>query len=258
MVIFMKKVSELFDSRSKKYNDIYTESHSKKLLHQEKKVRAKTVKELVVNYLSRINNGIVVDVGCGMGNVLLNLRESGVKAEMYGVDISKEMIRLANRSLSEVGYENINFAIGSIEDIKVSANLVLSLGVAGYHQKQEEFLCGLSSLVDSNGYLIFSTANGDSFLRLTRRYLSKIHSYITGKKKIEFSSIKDKDVESLLTKNGFKAQKKIYITFGLGLFTSSIECSIDRWFFKNFRNSFISKYLSLTVIYVYKRVDQYT
>ena len=179
----MKKVSEVFDSRSKKYNDIYTESHSKKLLHQEKKVRAETVKELVVNYLSPINNGIVVDVGCGMGNVLLNLRESGLQAEMYGVDISKEMIRLANSSLNEVGYENINFTIGSIEDIKVSANLVLSLGVAGYHHKQEEFLAGLSSLVDTNGYLIFSIANGDSFLRLTRRYLSKIHSYITGKRK---------------------------------------------------------------------------
>ena len=251
----MKKVSKLFDIRSEKYNDIYSESHTKKLLHQEKKVRAKTTENLVSHYLSSINNGIVVDVGCGMGNVLLNLRENGLKAEMYGVDISKEMILLANRSLNEVGYENINFTVGSIEDIKVSANLVLSLGVAGYHHKQQEFLAGLSSLVDTNGYLIFSTANGDSFLRLTRRYLSKIHSYITGKKKVEFSSIKDKHVESLLTNNGFRAQKKIYITFGLGLFASSIECSIDRWFFKNFRNSFISKYLSLTVLYVYKRVD---
>ena len=127
----------------------------------------------MINYLPPINNGIVVDIGCGMGNVLLNLRESGLKAEMYGVDISKEMIRLANRSLNEVGYENINFTIGSIEDIKVSANLVLSLGVIYYHHKQAEFLAGLSSLVDTNGYLIFSTANGDSFLRLTRRYLSK-------------------------------------------------------------------------------------
>ena len=251
----MKKVSKLFDSRSKKYNDIYTDSHSKKLLHQEKKVRAETVEELVINYSPSINNGIVVDVGCGMGNVLLNLRENGLRAKMYGVDISKEMIRLANRSLNQAGYENINFTIGSIEDIKVSANMVLSLGVAGYHQKQDEFLAGLSSLVDSKGYLIFSTANGDSFLRLTRRYLSKLHSFITGKEKVEFSSIKDKHVESLLTKNGFKVQRKIYITFGLGLFSSSIECFIDRWLSKHFSNSIVGKYFSLSVIYVYSRID---
>ena len=89
----MKKISKLFDTRSEKYNDIYTETHTKKLLHQEKRVRAETTENLVFHYLSQINNGILVDVGCGMGNVLLNLRENGVKAEMYGVDISKEMIK---------------------------------------------------------------------------------------------------------------------------------------------------------------------
>ena len=89
----MKKVSELFDSRSKKYNDIYTDAHSKKITSSRKESSSETVNELVINYLPPINNGIVVDVGCGMGNVLLNLRESGLKAEMYGVDISKEMIR---------------------------------------------------------------------------------------------------------------------------------------------------------------------
>ena len=85
----------------------------------------------------------MVDVGCGMGNVLLNLRKNGLEAKMFGVDISKEMIRLANRNLNQVGYENINFTVGSIEDIQVSANIVLSLGVTGYHHKQEEFLAGL-------------------------------------------------------------------------------------------------------------------
>lgn len=105
----MKNVSKLFDRRSKKYSDIYSESHSKKLLHQEKKVRAATVEELVIGYLSPINEGVLVDVGCGMGNVLLSLREKGVRAKMYGVDISQEMIRLANKSLDQSGYKDINF-----------------------------------------------------------------------------------------------------------------------------------------------------
>lgn len=251
----MKDVSELFDARSKKYNDIYSEVNSKRLLHQEKKVRAEIVKELVTHYLSEINEGVIVDVGCGMGNVLLNLRESGHKAKMYGIDISKEMIRLANKNLNQAGYKNINFSTGTVEDIQVSANMVLSLGVAGYHQKQEDFLAELSSIVDRKGYIIFTTANGDSFLRLARRFLSKLHSLFTGKAKVEFSSIKDKHVESLLIHNGFRIQRRIYMTFGLGLFASSIECSLDRWFFSRFSNSLIGKYLSLSVIYVYKKVD---
>jgi 2-polyprenyl-3-methyl-5-hydroxy-6-metoxy-1,4-benzoquinol methylase len=253
----MRKVSKLFDSRSKIYNHIYSESNSKKLLHQEKKVRAAMVEELVISYLSPTKEGVVVDAGCGMGNVLLNLRENGVKAKMYGVDISQDMIGLANKKLDLSGYKDINFMTGSLEDITVSANIVLSLGVIGYQEKQEEFLAGLSSLVDNEGYLIFTTANGDSFLRLARRYLSKLHSLIKGKTKskgVEFFSIKNKQVESVLTKSGFKLEKKVYITFGLGLFASSIECSIDRFFLKHFSHSFIGKYTSLTVIYAYKKV----
>lgn len=251
----MKKISKLFDRRSKKYNDIYGESHSKKLLHQEKKVRAATVQELISQYLLTNDQAVLVDIGCGMGNVLINLKKNGLRATMFGLDISQDMIGLARNNLEQAQLKDINFDVGSIEDIKVSADAILSLGVIGYNKNQEEFLERLSCHVNSKGYLIFTTANGDSFLRLARRYLSKLHSLVTNKKKVEFFSIKNKQVESLLTKNGFEAQKKIYITFGLGLFSSSIECFIDRWFYKYFRNNLISRYLSLSVIYVYKRVD---
>ena len=253
----MNKVSKLFDIRSKKYDQIYSEFDPRKLLHQEKRLRAALVEELVVDYLSPTKEGMVLDVGCGMGNVLLNLREIGVRATMYGVDISEDMIGLANQNLDLSGYKDIHFIKGSTEDVTVNSNVVLSLGVVGYQKKQEEFLVGLSSLVDSGGYLIFTTGNGSSFLRLARRSLSKLDSLVRGKIKsegVEHFSIKDKQVESVLTKYGFKLEKKVYITFGLGLFASSIECSIDRLFFKHFSNSFIGKYLSLTVFYVYKKV----
>ena len=65
--------------------------------------------------------------------------------------------------------------------------------------------------------------------------------------------MKDKQVSHILTRVGFSFEKKIYITFGLGLFSSAIECSIDRFLRKYLSTSLIGKYLSLTVIYVYKR-----
>ena len=96
-------------------------------------------------------------------------------------------------------------------------------------------------------------------MRLARRYLSKIHSTIKGKTKsrgVEFLSITDKQVEKVLIMQGFKREKRIYITFGLGLFTSSIECSVDRLFLKLFSKSVIGKFMSLTVIYVYKKINE--
>lgn len=254
----MSKVSKLFDIRSKEYNKIYSESYSKKLLHQEKRVRAALIEKIVYECLSKIEAGVVVDVGCGMGNVLLNLKKTGVKAKLYGIDISKEMIRLANEKLNVFGYENIFFKKGSIDNINLNANVVLSIGVLGYQKEQEEFLDRLSSIVENEGFLIFTTANGDSFLRSIRRLLSKLNSFITGKiksKGVEFLSIKDKQVANVLEKNGFSLEKKIYITFGLGLFASSIECFIDKVLLKYFSNSFLGKYISLTVIYVYKKVS---
>ena len=91
----MSKVSKLFDSKSKEYDQIYGES--KKLLHKEKRVRAVMVEDMVLRYLSPNAEGVLLDVGCGMGHVILNLKEKGVKAKMYGVDISPEMINLANK-----------------------------------------------------------------------------------------------------------------------------------------------------------------
>ena len=252
----MSKVSKLFDSKSKEYDQIYGES--KKLLHKEKRVRAVMVEDMVLRYLSPNAEGVLLDVGCGMGHVILNLKEKGVKAKMYGVDISPEMINLANKKLDLTEYKDINFSIGALNNIKEKADVVLSLGVIGYQENQEEFLAGLANLVNNQGYLIFTTGNGDSFLRQARRYLSKLDSLIKGKIKrlgVVFHPIKNKQVENVLSSHGFKLEKRVYITFGLGLFASSIEWSIDGWFFKNFRNSFISKYLSLTVLYVYKKVD---
>ncbi len=254
----MSEVSKLFDSRSKEYNQIYGESFSKKLLHQEKRVRAAIVEDMVLRYMPSNIEGVLIDVGCGMGNVILNLKEKGVKAKMYGIDISPEMINLANKKLDLTEYKDINFSTGTLKNIKEKADAVLSLGVIGYQERQEEFLAGLSNLVNNEGYLIFTTANGDSFLRQARRYLSKLHSLIKGKikrKGVVFHSIKNKQVEDVLSNHGFRLEKRVYITFGLGLFASSIECSIDRFFLKCFSNSFIGKYLSLSVIYVYKRVN---
>lgn len=252
----MSKVSKLFDSRSKEYDQIYGDS--KKLLHKEKRVRAAIVEDMVPNYLSSNAEGVLIDVGCGMGNVILHIKEKGVKAKMYGYDISQEMINLANKKLDLTPYKDINFRVGSPDNIKEKADVVLSLGVTGYQEKQEEFLASLAKLVSKQGYLIFTTGNGDSFSRKARRYLSKLDSLIKRKIKrsgVVFHPIKNKQVENVLNSHGFKLKKRVYITFGLGLFTSSIEFSIDRFFLKYFSNSFIGKYFSLSVIYVYNKIN---
>ena len=63
----------LFDSRLKEYNQIYSEAYPKKLLHQEKRVRAALVEELVVGYLSPTKSSIYIAAsqweGIGVANI---------------------------------------------------------------------------------------------------------------------------------------------------------------------------------------------
>ena len=247
----MKEVTKLFDDRSKKYDRIYTSKSSKKLLHREKQQRIDLVEKLILKYSTKTDKELIIDIGCGTGNLLNKLKEKSLPAKMRGFDISKEMISIASKKCNE----GVIFEVGSIDDISLSADMVCSLGVIGYQKDQENFLKKLSNLTVSEGYLIFTTANGDSILRFLRSFLSKLHSFIFRKsKKVEFLSIKDKKVQKVLSLRGFKLEEKTYITFGLGLFPSSIECSIDRLLFRYINNNFLGKFLSLSVIYLFKRV----
>ena len=132
----------------------------------------------------------------------------------------------------------------------------MSLGVIGYQKNQLEFLDSLAKLVNKSGYFIFTTGNGDSFLRAIRGYLSKLHSFLkkeTKSRGVFFCSIKDKEVRRFMKKSGFKLEKRIYLTFGIGLFSSKFECFIDTILFRYFNNSNAGSTYPF-VIHVYKRV----
>ncbi len=249
----MKKVSQEFDERSKKYDYIYN-SKSSSLLHQEKRVRANIIEEYIEKNLIFKHEDLILDIGCGFGNILLNLRKRGIKAKMYGVDISKNMINLAKNNLHTLNFDKIKFVNGNIDIVSSKAKTVLSVGVLGYQENQEEFLQKLCSLVEQEGYLIFTSGNGDSFLRKTRQFLYKLYCFILKKKnRVKFNSIKDQQIDTIVKENYFHLEKKFYITFGLGLFPSSFECKIDNFIKKYLSTSKFGKYFSLTVIYILKR-----
>ncbi len=246
----MSDVSKLFDDRSKTYDQIYSDVNPKKLLHQEKQLRLELVKQLILENSKRISDEIIVDIGCGMGNLLKSLREDGLTSSMHGYDVSEEMIRLANAN----GNSNIKFSVGTFDNISIKPDIVSCIGVIGYQEDQKNFLSKLSSLVKNEGTLVFTVANGDSILRFIRSLLSKIHSLLIRRQKgIKFGSLSSKGVDEVLLCDGFELIEKIYITFGVGLFSSKVECLLDKLLFKYFNNSFIGKFLSLTVIYIYKK-----
>src|SRR5437660_8780068 len=69
--------------------------------------------------LAQLNPGeTVLDLGSGGGiDVLLSARRVGSAGKAYGLDMTDEMLALANENKSKAGLENVEFPKGELESI---------------------------------------------------------------------------------------------------------------------------------------------
>jgi ubiquinone/menaquinone biosynthesis C-methylase UbiE len=76
--------------------------------------------------LAKLNPGeTVLDLGSGGGiDVLLSARRVGATGKAYGLDMTDEMLALANENKRKAGAENVEFLKGEIENIPLPDNLV--------------------------------------------------------------------------------------------------------------------------------------
>ena len=76
--------------------------------------------------LAQLNPGeTVLDLGSGGGiDVLLSARRVGPDGKAYGLDMTDEMLALANENKKKAGVENVEFLRGEIENIPLPDNSV--------------------------------------------------------------------------------------------------------------------------------------
>ena len=81
--------------------------------------------------LAKLNPGeTVLDLGSGGGiDVLLSARRVGSTGKAYGLDMTDQMLALANENKRKSGIENVEFLKGEIEDIPLpdrSVDVIIS------------------------------------------------------------------------------------------------------------------------------------
>ena len=76
--------------------------------------------------LAQLNPGeVVLDLGSGGGiDVLLSAKRVGPTGKAYGLDMTDEMLALANENKSKAGAQNVEFLKGEIENIPLPDNSV--------------------------------------------------------------------------------------------------------------------------------------
>lgn len=68
---------------------------------------------------------VVLDLGSGGGiDVFLSARRVGPTGKAYGLDMTPEMLELAQRNQAEAGIDNVEFMLGTIEQIPLPDNSV--------------------------------------------------------------------------------------------------------------------------------------
>jgi arsenite methyltransferase len=76
--------------------------------------------------LAKLNSGeVVLDLGSGGGiDVLLSAKRVGPTGKVYGLDMTDEMLALANENKRKSGLQNVEFLKGEIEHIPLPENSV--------------------------------------------------------------------------------------------------------------------------------------
>src|ERR1700691_2486856 len=95
--------------------------------------------------LAKLNQGeIVLDLGSGGGiDVLLSAKRVGPTGKAYGLDMTDEMLALANENKRKAGVENVEFLKGEIEHIPLpdsSVDVVISNCVINLSSDKDKVL----------------------------------------------------------------------------------------------------------------------
>lgn len=146
----------------------------------------------------------VLDLGSGGGiDVLLSARRVGPSGKAYGLDMTDEMLELANKNKAEAGAENVEFLKGYIEEIPlpdssidvIISNCVINLASdkAAVFSEMHRVLrpggrIGVSDVVASNALSPAERAERGSFVGCIAGALS-VSEYEDGLTRAGFSSV---------------------------------------------------------------------
>jgi len=110
-----------------------------------------------VNYLALKEGDIVVDLGCGTGLCFPLLMEKiGSNGKLIGVDISSEMLSIAEDKVKSASWDNVDLINSDIEmfEFPDEINAVISTGVFGYLEEREKVLEKINKSLLNNGKVV--------------------------------------------------------------------------------------------------------
>lgn len=154
-----ERVRSHFEKDAQRFDAIYDDQKKSAFMtFVDRYVRGVVVERLhLVRALAPAKgNWSVLDVGCGPGRFSVDLARRGA-SRVLGVDISQEMLDLANRAASAQSVkERCEFVVSSFKDLQVTETFDMSLGI-GYFDYLENPIEDLQKMAQvTKGHVIAS------------------------------------------------------------------------------------------------------
>ena len=105
--------------------------------------------------ISSLKNGKILDVGCGIGIVAINIAKKLSKSSIVGIDINKKNIEKANELLAQNNISNVSFVNGDINDQEdIKSDYVILSNILEHIEKRTRFLKNIQKITNAKTFLI--------------------------------------------------------------------------------------------------------
>lgn len=184
----------------------------------------------VVELLNPAKDDLILDVGCGNARDLIVFAMKSVKC--IGIDFSSGMTKEGRKDINKIGLENIDLIVGSGTKLpfteekfdKISCSEVIE-----HIPNYEDAIIEMCRVLKVGGTLVITTPNWRSLYGITR----KLFEFVTAIRKKKLSHPYDewktqKEVISVLEKNGMVINKKVGICFIPGHLTYMLPSNLKK------------------------------
>jgi 2-polyprenyl-3-methyl-5-hydroxy-6-metoxy-1,4-benzoquinol methylase len=180
---------KFYDSQYRKIYTSFPKKTTKEKFFKNQIRRGKKVLDFIKKNNPNKKIGSVLDVGCGMGGLLVPFKENNFN--VYGVDYGSEYVEYGKS-------KNLNLGIGGIKDVNEKFDVIIYSHVFEHILDLCSELSEIKKRLNENGVLYIEVPG---VLNLHKNYRNDLNRYFQNSHTYNFSLITLKNV---LTTNGFE------------------------------------------------------
>lgn len=191
--------------------------------------------QVVLDQLEELNFDSLIDVGCGDGRFLRDVRDQYGKADLLGIDYSKRAIDIAKAMNPHIRYENVNILE---KDLKTTFDVATAIEVLEHIPPNDlsEFVKIISDIINDEGYFILTVPHQN------KPVSDKHYQHFSSEKLNQILSPYFSEIEFITFDSPSRVLKFLSnILGGNGNNYVITNAGLNNWFFKIYKNKFLYK-----------------